>query len=60
MSKGRGVSGYTHTQQQPDAYANQHNPNNHAYWDDLDNHTNQCNPNNDEYWHSRENDEDDD
>lgn len=60
MSKGRGVSGYTHTQQQLDSYANQHNPNNHAYWDDLDNHANQCNPNNEEYWHSRENDEDDD
>ena len=40
MSKCRGVSGYTHTQQQLDAYANQHNPNNHAYWDDLDNHAN--------------------
>ena len=26
MSKGRGVSGYTHTQQQLDDYANQHNP----------------------------------
>lgn len=43
MSKGNGVSGYTHTQQQLDDYANQHNPNNHAYWDNLDNHANQCN-----------------
>lgn len=60
MSKGHGVSSYTHTQQQRDDYANQHNPNNHAYWDDRDNHSNQCNPNNDEYWHSRETDEDDD
>ena len=48
MGKG-GVSGYTHTQEQLDDYANQHNPNNDAYWADLDNHANQCNPNNDEY-----------
>ena len=38
---------------QLDDYANQHNPNNHAYWDNLDNHANQCNPNNDAYWSSR-------
>jgi len=57
MSKGGGVSGYTHTQQQLDDYANQHNPNNDAYHDDWDNHSNQCNPNNDEYWHSREEDD---
>lgn len=38
MSKGHG----THTQHQLDDYANQHNPKNHAYWDDLDNHANQC------------------
>ncbi len=56
MSKG-GVSSYTHSQQELDAYANQHNPNNDAYWADQDNHANQCNPNNDEYWHSREDDE---
>lgn len=55
MSKGgHGVSGYTHSQQQLDDYANQNNPNNSAYQADLDNHANQCNPNNDEYWHSRE------
>ena len=53
MGKG-GVSSYTHSQDELDHYANQHNPNNDAYWDDLDNHANQCNPNNDEYWHSRE------
>ncbi|MBR4336215.1 MAG: hypothetical protein IKP74_07160 [Clostridia bacterium] len=54
MSKGgHGVSGYTHSQQQLDDYANQNNPNNSAYQADLDNHANQCNPNNDEYWHSR-------
>lgn len=46
MSKG-GVSSYTHTQEELDAYANQNNPNNDAYWDNLDNHANQCNPNND-------------
>ena len=55
--RGGGVSGYTHSQADLDHYANQHNPNNDAYWDDLDNHANQCNPNNDEYWHSREDDE---
>ena len=62
MSKGHGVSGHTHTQAQLDSYANQHNPNNDAYWVDRDNHSNQCNPNNDAYWSSRNNnsDEDDD
>lgn len=59
MSKGHGVSEYTHSQKQLDDYANQHNPNNHAFWDNLDNHSNQCNPNNDEYWHSNEKDEED-
>ena len=37
MSKGHGVSGHTHTQQQLNAYANQHNPNNPAYWADQEN-----------------------
>ena len=55
---GHGVSGHTHTQAQLDHYANQNNPNNDAYWDNIDNHANQCNPNNDEYWHSREEDDD--
>lgn len=51
MSKGggHGVSGYTHTQEQLDHYANQHNPNNDAYQANLDNHADQFNPNNDEY-----------
>ena len=31
MSKGHDVSGHTHTQQQLNDYANQHNPNNHAF-----------------------------
>lgn len=53
MSKGNGVSSYTHTQQQLDDYANQHNPNNHAFWDALDNHADQLNPNNDAYYESR-------
>ena len=60
MSKGHGVSGYTHSQQELDDYANQNNPNNDAYWDNLDNHADQCNPNNDAYWSSRGNSEDDD
>ena len=49
MSKGHGVSGHTHTQQQLDHFANQHNPNNSAYWTNLNNHANQLNPNNDLY-----------
>ena len=53
MSKGHGVSSYTHTQPQLDDYANQHNPNNHAFWDALDNHADQLNPNNDAYYESR-------
>ena len=53
MSKGNGVSSNTHTQQQLDDYANQHNPNNHAFWDALDNHADQLNPNNDAYYESR-------
>lgn len=59
MSKGHGVSGYTHTQEQLDHYANQHNPCSHEYWDDLDNHSNQLNPNNDLYQgdHDDEDDE---
>ena len=60
MPKGHGVSSHTHSHAQLDHYANQHNPNNDAYWANQDNHANQCNPNNDEYWHSRNNDEDDD
>ena len=55
MAKKMGVSSKTHTQKQLDDYANQNNPNNDAYWDNIDNHANQCNPNNDEYWNSREN-----
>ena len=58
MSNGRGVSGYTHTQKQLDDYANQHNPNNPAYWANLDNHANQCNSNNDEYWKAKASNED--
>lgn len=54
MGKGHGVSGHTHTREQLNHYANQHNPNNASYRSDSDNHANQCNPNNDEYWHSRE------
>lgn len=47
MSKG--VSGYTHTKEQLNNYANQNNPNNPAYQANLDNHADQCNPNNDKY-----------
>ena len=31
MDRNKGVSGKTHTKQQLDDYANQHNPNNKAY-----------------------------
>lgn len=56
MSKGNGVSSYTHTQQQLDDYANQHNPNNHGWQDNWDNHANQLNPNNEEYKGNQEKD----
>ncbi len=46
MSKGHGVSGKTHTQQQLNHYANQHNPNNGAYRANINNRSNQLNPNN--------------
>ena len=50
MSKnGRGISSSSHTQQQLNYYANQHNPNNSAYKANNDNHSNQCNPNNQNY-----------
>lgn len=49
MSKGHGVSGKTHTQQQLSHYANQYNPNNAAYKANNDNRSNQLNPNNANY-----------
>lgn len=49
MSKPHGVSSNTHTQQQRDHYANQHNPNNTAHQANNNNHANQCNPNNQNY-----------
>ena len=49
ISKGKGVSGNTHSQQQLNDYAKQNNPNNSAYQANNDNHSNQCNPNNSEY-----------
>ena len=50
MSKnGHGVSSRTHTQQQINHYANQHNPNNSAHQANNNNHANQCNPNNSNY-----------
>lgn len=50
MGKGKGgVSSYTHTQQQINNYANQHNPNNSAYRANSNNHANQMNPNNANY-----------
>ena len=52
MSKGSrssGVSSHTHTKEQLDHYANQHNPNNEANQADLDNHADQGNPNNEKH-----------
>ena len=49
MSKHSGVSPNTHTQNQINDYANQHNPNNHAHVANNNNHANQCNPNNANY-----------
>lgn len=43
------VSSYTHTQQQRDHYANQHNPNNAVYQANNNNRANQLNPNNPNY-----------
>ena len=40
MAKKHGVSSKTHTKQQLDAYANQHNPNNKAYKADQKNQAN--------------------
>ena len=53
MSKEHRVSGSTHSKEQLNHYADQHNPNNNAYQAKRDNHSNQCNPNNKEYNHSR-------
>lgn len=39
------VSGKTHTQEQPNAWANLNNPNNKAYQANLDHHNNQLNSN---------------
>ena len=49
MAKAKGVSGKTHTQQQLNHYANQHNPNNYANRANNNNHSNQLNPNNANY-----------
>jgi len=49
MSKPNGVSSTTHTQQQCNHYANQHNTNNHAHTANNNNHANQLNPNNSNY-----------
>ena len=48
------VSGQTHTQEQLDHYANQHNPSSKEYQTELDNHSDQLNPNNDKYCDSKE------
>lgn len=53
MSKGKGVSGKTHTQTQLNNYANQNNPNSSAYRANANNHSNQMNPNNGAYHQSR-------
>ena len=38
MAKSKNVSGKTHTRQQLNDYANQHNPNNNAYKANQNNH----------------------
>ena len=53
MSKGKGVSGKTHTQSQLNNYANQNNPNSSAYRANANNRSNQMNPNNAAYSQSR-------
>jgi len=49
MSKSKGVSGKTHSQQQVNNYANQRNSNNSANRANNNNHANQLNPNNQNY-----------
>ena len=49
MSRGHGVSGNTHTQQQLNNYANQHNPKTASYRANNNNHSNQLNSNNSSY-----------
>ena len=45
MAKNGKVSSKTHTRQQLNNYADQHNPNNYQYKARIDNHANQCNLN---------------
>ena len=45
MSKGKGVSGNTHSRNQLNDYANQNNPNNSANRANNNNRSNQMNPN---------------
>lgn len=49
MSKGKGVSGNTHSRNQLNDYANQNNPNNSANRANNNNRSNQMNPNNNAY-----------
>ena len=42
MARNKGVSGKTHTKQQLDDYANQHNPNNKAYKARVNNQNQMC------------------
>ncbi len=53
MSKGKDVSGNTHSRSQLNNYANQHNTNNSAHRANNNNHSNQLNPNNNAYHQSR-------
>ena len=53
MSKGKGVSGNTHSRSQINNYANQNNPNNSANRANNNNRSNQMNPNNNAYHQSR-------
>ena len=53
MSKGKGVSGYTHSRGQLNNYANQNNSNNSAHRANNNNHSNQLNSNYSAYHQSR-------
>ena len=53
MSKGKGVSGNTHSRSQLNNYVNQNNPNNSANRANNNNRSNQMNPNNSAYPQSR-------
>ena len=58
MSKGRGVSGHSHTQEQLDHYSRTNNDQDELYTDRMNHNSDYNNPNNEEYEKRMENEED--